>query len=146
MIKKRLSIALLLAIAGLAVFGLLAMGHSISEHKIGGCFGIVSETAVCPEMASPFYFANFHINVFHSLLLTVLNASALFLAAWVLAALLKSDILGAFRLDNYALAFSRSKKEATSTISKILFRKWLALLEKRDAEACVFTGASFFPI
>ena len=146
MLKKTLTIILFLTTVGLAAFGLLAMSHSISEHRTGGCFGVVSETAVCPELASPFYFASFHINVFHNLLLATLSASTLLLAGLALTALLKSNILDTFRFNNYALAFSRPEKEESSVISKISLRSWLALLEKRDPEACAFIGASFFPI
>ena len=139
----RLTIILFLTTVSLAAFGLLAMSHSISEHRIGGCFGVTSEKAVCPELANPIYFASFHINVFNNLLLATLSASTLLLAALILIALLKPDILNIFRF-NYVPALSQSETKI-STISKILFRKWLSLLEKRDPDAHVL-GAGFFPV
>ena len=142
MIKKGLTIALILTVASLASLGLLAMSHSVSEHGIVGCFGTMSEKAICPELANPFYFANLHIGIFNSLLLAVVSMATLLLTIQVLAAIFsKSFVLYIFQFHNPALGIIRPAEDIP-TISRVPFRRWLALLEKRDPDAFVL-GASF---
>lgn len=120
--KTALTTLVILSFAGIAVFGILAMGHNEFNHK--GCIAAVSKGLSCMENGFASFL--FHANVFKSFSMLILNAVfAVFLLA-ISSFVLKTSFLVP---QNFSFGFVNQQFSENLYSHREKLRNWLSLHE-----------------